>query len=383
MLALADLAAAEKQEKEYLEWVEKAAKADSKALEPKTRQVGYYLGKKEFQKALALAHEVQSANGENPQALELLGLTQLAAGEKEKAIVSFTQLTQLAPEAPRSYLGLGSALASAERWNDSRSALIKALKLNPDYLDARRALIALELQQKQGVAAFKLAEEQTRRQPKSPLGPVMEADVLIAQKQYAQAAKAYERAFGIAKTDELLIKTHQALLLAGNTNEADARVLAWLTERPQDIKMRLYLADSFNARKDIKAAVGQYERVLQIAPNNAHALNNLAVAYGEFKDSRALAMAEQAYKLQPKSAAVQDTLGWISLAQGQTARAVSLLKEAANGAPNNPEIRYHYVNALEKSGDKAKARQELDALLKDFKSFASRPAAEALRKQLK
>lgn len=383
MLALADLAAAEKQEKEYLEWVEKAAKTDPKALEPRTRQVGYYLGKKEFQKALALAHEVLSANGENPQALELLGLTQIAAGETEKAIASFSQLTQLAPEAPRSYLGLGSALARAERWNDSRSALIKALKLNPDYLDARRALIALELQQKQGVAALKLAEEQTRRQPKLPIGPVMEADVLIAQKQYAQAAKAYERAFGIAKTNELLIKTHQAMLLAGNTNEADARVLVWLTERPQDIKMRLYLADSFNARKDIKAAVGHYERVLQIAPNNAHALNNLAVAYGELKDNRALATAEQAYKLQPKSASVQDTLGWISLAQGQTARAVSLLKDAASGAPNNPEIRYHYVNALEKSGDKAKARQELDALLKDFKSFASRPAAEAFRKQLK
>lgn len=382
MLALAELAAAENKDKEYLEWVEKAAKANPKALEPKVRQIDYYLGKKESPKALELAREVQSANSDNPRAWGLLGRTQLAAGEKANAIASFTKVTQLTPEAPLAYLALGAALASAERWSDARNTFNKALTLNPDYLEARRALIALELRQNRGVEALKLAEEQTRRQPKSPVGPTMEGDVLVAQKQFAQAAKAYERAFGVAKTGQLIIKIHQAMRLAGDEKGADARIQGWLKEQPNDEEARVYLAGTLMGRKDYKGALGHYEIALKAAPNNALLLNNLAVAYDQIQDKRALPTAELAYKLQPKSVAIQDTLGWILLNQNQTARALDLLKQAANAAPKAAEIRYHYAAALAKTGDKAKAKAELDAALAEKGFFPSRAAAEAIRKQL-
>ncbi|MBT9612382.1 MAG: PEP-CTERM system TPR-repeat protein PrsT [Burkholderiales bacterium] len=382
MLALADIAAAEKKEKEYLEWVEKAAKADPKALEPKSRKIDYLLSKKETQSAMALALEVKNANTGSPQAWELLGRTQLAAGEKENAIDSFTKVTQLVPESPRAYLDLGATLASVERWSDARKTFSKALTLSPDFLDARRALIVLELQQNRGAEALKLAEEQTRRQPKLPIGPIMEGDVHMAQKQFALASKAYERAFGVARAGELVIKSHHAMLRAGNANDADNRMLAWLKERPDDVGSRMYLADSLIVRTDFKGAVGHYELALQKDPDNASILNNLASVYAELKDSRALATAERAYKLQPKSAAIQDTLGWILLVQGQTARAVSLLKDAVASAPKAEVVRYHYAVALAKSGDKVKAKQELDSLLKDTKDFPGKSAAEALRKQL-
>ena len=382
MLALADMAVKEKQEKEYLAWVEKAAQADPKALEPKARQIAYLLGKKENQQALALAREAKAANGDSPQAWELLGRAQLVAGEKENAIASFTKLTQLVPEAPRGYLDLGAALATSERWTDARAAYAKALMLNPDYIEARRALIRLELQQNRGGEALKLAEEQTRRQAQSPVGPTLEADVLMTQKLYAQAAKAYERAFNLAKSDQLLIKMHQAMMLAGNEKEADARILAWLKAQPDDVEARVYLANSLFGRKDYKASLGHYEAALKKSPDSALILNNLAVAYDETQDARALATAEQAYKLQPKSAAVQDTLGWILLKQNQTTQALNLLKQASNAAPKSAEIRYHYAAALAKMGDKVKAKAELDAALGGKGSFPSRTAAEALRKQL-
>jgi len=382
MLALADIAAAEKKGEEYLEWVEKAARADPRALEPMSGKIDYLLGKKENKKAMALALEATNVNSSNPQAWELLGRTQLATGEKESAITSFAKVTQLVPESPRAYLDLGAALASLERWSDARIAFSKALTLSPDYLEARRDLIVLDLQQNRAAEALKLAEEQTRRQPKLAIGPILEGDVLMAQKQFVLAATAYERAFSLTGTGELIIKHHHALLRAGNVKDADIRLQAWLNEHPEDVGARMYLADSFILRKDFKGAAGHYERALQKTPDNATLLNNLASAYAEMNDSRALATAEQAYKIQPKSAAIQDTLGWILLAQGQTARAVSLLKNAVASAPEADVVRYHYAAALAKSGDKAKARLELDSLLKDTKSFPSKSAAEALRKQL-
>lgn len=382
MLVLADISAAEKNEKEYLEWVEKAAKTDPKALEPRSRLIDFYLGKKQSKQALALATEAQTTSSDNPLAWELLGRTQLAVGEKVKAIDSFTKVTRLAPEAPRAYLDLGAALASAERSNDARKAFNKALELNPDFVSARQALIALELQQNRGPEALKLAVEQTRRQPKSPIGPVMEGDAHMAQKHYELAAKAYERAFSLSNTVELVLKLHHALLLSGKASDADSRVLTWLKDRPDDVGTRRYLADTLIARKDYRAAASHYEAILQKTPENALILNNLAAAFSEMKDPRALATAERAYKLQPKSAAIQDTLGWLLLGQGQTERAVSLLREAVASAPTAAALRYHYAVALAKSGDKVKAKQELDLLLKENKSFPGKPEAEALRKQL-
>jgi putative PEP-CTERM system TPR-repeat lipoprotein len=269
-----------------------------------------------------------------------------------------------------------------QRWNEARDAFKQALTLDPDYSDARRALISLELQQNRPGEALRLAEEETRRQPRSAVGPLLEGDVLMAQKQFAQAAKAYERGFALHPSVDLLSRWHKALVLAGDEGKADSVLQGWLKEHPNDVATRMYFAESLSQRKQTKTAIEQYELALKYAPNSALVLNNLALAYSEVKDSRSVATAERAYKAQPQSATVKDTLGWILLVQGDKARAISLLKEAAASSPNAPEIRYHYAVALAQAGDKAKARQELDAALKHQGDFPGKAAAEQLRREL-
>lgn len=382
MLALADLAAGEKNEKEYMEWVEKAAKADPKAIEPKARLINHYLGKKDNAKALALAHDAQDANSASAQAWELLARTQFTVGETENAVASFSKVAQLTPEVPRAHYNLGTVLLAANRASDARGALTKALALDPDYLDARRALATLELKQNRGAEALKLAEEQTRRQPKSPAGPTLEGDVLMAQKQFPQAAKAYERAYGLGKTPQLTIKIHQAMLFAGNAKDADAHVASWLKDHPDDTAMRLYLADSLMARKDYKTAAEHYELALQKLHDNPVVLNNLAVAYSRIKDDRALAMAERALKLVPDNPIVQDTLGWILVEQGQLPRALDILKQAVNKVPKAGSVRYHYGVALARSGKKAQAKEELEAAIAGKQKFPEQEEARAMLRTL-
>ena len=59
-----------------------------------------------------------------------------------------------------------------------------------------------------------------------------------------------------------------------------------------------------------------------------------------------------------------------------------LLGQASAAAPNDAETRYHYAEALAKAGDKAKAKTELEAVLKGLAPFPGRSAAEALRGRL-
>ena len=98
---------------------------------------------------------------------------------------------------------------------------------------------------------------------------------------------------------------------------------------------------------------------------------------------RALQTAEHAYKLKPDNAAVADTLGWMLVEQGNTKRGIEVLQKAVAAAPKAFEIRYHLAQALAKSGDKAKARNELERLLSTDAKFPQQAEALALLKQLR
>ena len=92
--------------------------------------------------------------------------------------------------------------------------------------------------------------------------------------------------------------------------------------------------------------------------------------------------AEKASQLAPDNPTIMDTLGYILVEQGNTTRGLPLLQKATTIAPEAPEIRYHFVLGLVKSGDKIKARKELEQLLATGKTFPRIEEAKALLKQL-
>jgi Tfp pilus assembly protein PilF len=145
---------------------------------------------------------------------------------------------------------------------------------------------------------------------------------------------------------------------------------------------RAYLAAAYLQAGQNKKAIEQYELALETDPGNIRALNDLAWAYQLEKDPRALATAEKGYQIEPDNPHIVDTLGWILVEHGKTARGLELLQKAADKDPASTEIRYHFAVALMKSGDKARARQELADLLVKNKKFPERQEAQALLKQL-
>lgn len=109
--------------------------------------------------------------------------------------------------------------------------------------------------------------------------------------------------------------------------------------------------------------------MLKRYPDNPIALNNLRLVLQQTKDPRAQAVAENAYNVAGENPVIIDTLGWILLGQGDTARGLPILRKAIAKVPQAQDMHYHLVVALFKSGDKAAARKELEALLKDSPQF--------------
>jgi Flp pilus assembly protein TadD len=169
---------------------------------------------------------------------------------------------------------------------------------------------------------------------------------------------------------------------AGREKDVAPLLADWQKRYPDDALVTMYMAETRLADKQFKPAIALLEDILKRKPGNPAALNNLAWAYQQEKDPRALATAEQALKAAPDSPAVMDTLGFMLVEQGNTTRGVPLLQQAVAKAPEAPELRYHLAVGLHKAGDKAGARKELDTLLAKNKSFAQVKEAEALLKLL-
>lgn len=378
MLALASLAAAEKNEKDYVGWLQKAAKADPKSIDSSAGLVQYYLSKKEKQKALSLAREATNANPDSFQAMSLLGTTQLAIGDKPAAIETFNRMTLKSPQSPEAYLRLALAQIADKKLAAARDSLNKSIQLKPDFLKAQDALIRLEMAEKHPAAALQIARQIQHQQPKSPFGFEHEADILLSQKNFPQAIKAYEQALSKEANASRLIKLHSTLHLSGNDNSAEQRLNNWLQQNPKDTAVRAYAAEFYMLNQRDQDAIVQYEMILKMDQMNAVALNNLANLYQRTKDSRALNIAEQAYKLAPDNPGVQDTLGWILVEKGVDARGLELLRKAASNVPKVAVIRYHYGVALARSGNKLQAKKELEAAIATGQKFPELEDAKAM-----
>jgi predicted Zn-dependent protease len=129
-------------------------------------------------------------------------------------------------------------------------------------------------------------------------------------------------------------------------------------------------------------AIEQYEQIQKKDANKLIAINNLAWLYHQKQDPRALSTAELAYRLNPDSSFISDTLGWILVERGEATRSLEILQKASAAAPVHPTIGYHYAVALAKSGEKAKARKQLEQLLGSGQTFPEEAQAKALLERL-
>jgi len=158
----------------------------------------------------------------------------------------------------------------------------------------------------------------------------------------------------------------------------------WLARNPGDLAVASLLGVQYIQMNRLDEARKTFERMLESAPDNVAALNNLAWVEARQGDpDQALKHARRAAELAPEDGAVKDTLGVVHLARGEVALALAVLREAAKALPDNAEIQFHLAQALARSGERDEARRILSRVLATQEgAFAQRQEAEALLRQL-
>ena len=381
-LALAELARSRSQPEEAKTWLERASNDHPDAIEPARMLVAHYLQEGDKQKALAYAKQAQNSNAGKSDFVELLAQTEYAAGDIAGALDSYGKLAVLLPDSAQVQFRIASLHMAMKKLSEATDALRNALRIDPDFADAQAGLANLEVQKGNYGEALAIAREIQKRNAKSPAGYALEGDVQMAQKNPVLAVKAYEQAWAISKDGPLAIRMYAALTQAGRGKEADTLLAQWVQDHPSDMQVRGYFAEMNLLAGKNKEAIEHLQAILQANPKNATTLNNLAWAYSQQKDPRAVEYAEKAYQIATDNPAILDTLGWILVEQGNMERALPLLRKASSLAPEAGDIRYHYAVSLLKSGDKAGARKELDRVLSTGKPFSKMNEAKALLKEL-
>jgi putative PEP-CTERM system TPR-repeat lipoprotein len=343
--------------------------------------LGYvYLAQRNFDKASALAQEAQQLAPTNPAALNLLAGSLEARGDLPQTISTLENAALQQPQSVTQHFNLARAYLRAGRTHEALAAARECVRLDPNHVPALALAGSLLLASDPAESRALLARIRTQA-PDHPAAAILEGDLYVREQKYAQAAQSYARAAKTAPTAELAIREYWARHEADGT--VDTRSLTkWLERNPEDVRVRMTLAEAERARGESARAIAEYERALALSPKDPVALNNLAWLYLNSSDARAEETARRAHEAAPDQPSVLDTYGWVLLQKGKLAEAEPLLRDAARLAPQSGEIQFHYATVLARSGKEAQARQVLSQVLAQPTPFEGREAAQELSRAI-
>ncbi len=290
----------------------------------------------------------------------------------------FDEALGLEPSNVPALLGLARVAVAQGRAAEGASHLRRVVELEPQHANAILVLAALAIDR----GDFLEASSWLSSVPESAARLRLQGDLELQRKDYGSATAAYRRGFDLAPSADAAVRVYKSARLAGEDSPA-AALSEYSAQNPRDPDANFALGSIALDAGDQAAAIARYEAVLAANPNHPAALNNLAWIYSERGDVRALDLATRARAVLPNDPSVADTLGWLHVRRGDAAEGLPLLEEAVRANPDHPEIRYHWAVALAETGNRSRAEQVLDSLLRDSAEFPSRTAAEERRSQLR
>ncbi len=285
------------------------------------------------------------------------------------------------PNNPGAYVQLGNLRMAQGQYADAQKAYQQALDQDPNSADALGGVLNVDQVQKQPDKAIATARTQSAKYPRNAGFHIMLGELLAEQKKdLAGAEQEFKQASDLdKKNSEALVKLGMVQSERGATDQALQTYLDGSKINPREIAFYLLSGSIYETRQDWDHAKQQYQKVLDIQPDNPVASNNLAYVMLEQGGNVdvAFAMAQTARRLLPDSSNSADTLGWAFYHKHVYASAITLFKEAVKKEPDNAVYNYHLGLAYAKSGQAALAKQQLDRVLRLKPNF---PEVDQLRR---
>ncbi|HUG73200.1 MAG TPA: tetratricopeptide repeat protein [Steroidobacteraceae bacterium] len=330
--------------------------------------------------ALPVLEQLIKDAPDNVAAREAYFRVQAATGDLAGARRTAEELTVLQPDLPAGAMLLGALYEHDRKLGDAVREYDHALRVSSDPIPALTALVRVYLGQKQAAKAAERIQAVIDRAPQLAAAHNLLGEVRMASGDHAAALKAFDAAIGIQPSTWVPWRGKALTQVRLKQMDQAAATLADGIAKAGALELYVDLAAVQEQRGGIDDSIATYEDALKRHPQSLTAANNLAMLLVTYrKDQAGLDRAAQLAELLDGSErpALIDTRGWVKLQRGSVSEALPLLEEAAEKAPGSPVIRYHLGMAQLKSGDRAAAKQSLQAALAAGPGFAGAEEARA------
>ncbi len=313
--------------------------------------------------AVSRARAAVAALPNEPAVLDRLVQTLMLTGEDNRqALSTVNDLITLRPRdlAPRLraidvHLALKNVKAASAQWNE-------ALNLDPNSAEVAAAGMRIALFERAYKRALDLARARQKAQPKQALGWVFEAQTMVAQDNRAGAIAALRTALTKEGGAEHAARLHFQLAAGGQQEVADQFAQQWLKDHPDDVNFITHLALLAAKANDHATAEKRYRQALALRPQSALLLNELALVLLKTGKPEALTLARNAVAMSPDHPAMLDTLAHALAAGKQWSEALEVQTKAVELDPKDSVLRLELAKMYMDTGDRKKARIELERL---------------------
>lgn len=377
MIAAAKIAQKQNDFGEARSWLQKAIAVDPADVTSRKALGSSLIASRDHSAAEQVLREVLEITTSDAQVYDLLGRTQLYRENYSEAETSFERALMLDATNPDYRLNLTKSQAAQGNY----AAAISTIEdLGVDCLQhVPTGIMLATLQANTGKFdnAIEIAARLAELHPDVAAPRALQGELLSRTGDHLAASAAYDDALILENSRALAIRATQIRGLA-KTSDATKPLVGYLRERPLDSVARSYLAQAYQAEGKLEEAGAQYLKIVEFSPNDFVALNNLAWIFLQTDDLRAEAMARRAFQIRPENGSVVDTLGWILASKGEYQDGIRYLRDAVKLENDRVEVRYHLAAALAASGSAGEARDILQDILSNQRSFASRREVQTL-----
>lgn len=333
-------------------------------------------------RALQVAEQAELLAPADSRVIESLGHAYRARGENLKAQSMYRRLSTYAGYDAKRLFDIAWLQFLAEDLPSALWSISKAVEVKPSFLDAQVKQIELWGTLGKSEKALQAARVLANEQPDQPEAQRVLGAVLASTGDATGALNAYQQELALAPSPAAVIRVYRAHLALNQERVARVLLLKYLEEKPTDHAVRSILAEDYLRAGEWDTARGTYETLIGAGAASPTHYNNLALIYARDNDPRATQIAMKAHELDPSSAEINDTLGWILVRQGEVARGLGYLRKAEARAAYEPEIQYHLGSALHRLGRLDEARVALDQAVNAGKAFEGYNDAVVLRADL-
>ena len=314
----------------------------------------------------------------------LMGAAHFASKDYPRAREEFSVAARLAPRDPWPHARLAKAWAADKHRPEAEKEYQLALALQPDNSALMGEYLDFLLGGPRPDQAVERARAFADAHSTAADAQRLLATVLVKREKYAEAEIPAQHAVSL---DPRMITAYVALgdiqHQLGRTGDALATYNRALAIQPNYAPLITLIGNLYIEKNDLDSARKSFEQALAIDPNFAVAEANLAwvCAQQNLDLDHALSLAQKARQQMPAVASIADTLGWVNYKKGNYLAAKLLFQDCVHASPKQASYRYHLGLTLLASGDRIRAKAELqNALRLKLSGDPARDARETLEK---